>query len=347
LDKQTFSKRLTRSFLLMTAATGLADLRKLTTALCMTFVVLWCHGSLGRAADKLRVSHCYIGGAILPLWVAKEAGLYQREGLDVELISIQGNPATAALIAGEIDLLYCIPHNTISAIANGADVTFISSTYNRMQYRIVAAPDIERPQQLKGKTLGVARIHDVAHFYVRLALQRFGMNDQDIRVLAVGGQTDRVLALKSGRVAATIVNPANALILEKSGFRTVIDLESLNFPVVGNMMAARRTTIKERRSVLVRFTRAFVVGLKKIQNEPDFSKKVLAKYLRLQDKAVIEENYRFNSGSYLESVPAIPVEGLRYAVESLIPTVPVAKNLKAESMIDSSILDAALRESGK
>jgi len=331
----------------MTAATGLADLRKLTTALCMTFVVLWCHGSLGRAADKLRVSHCYIGGAILPLWVAKEAGLYQREGLDVELISIQGNPATAALIAGEIDLLYCIPHNTISAIANGADVTFISSTYNRMQYRIVAAPDIEKPQQLKGKTLGVARIHDVAHFYVRLALQRFGMNDQDIRVLAVGGQTDRVLALKSGRVAATIVNPANALILEKSGFRTVIDLESLNFPVVGNMMAARRTTIKERRSVLVRFTRAFVVGLKKIQNEPDFSKKVLAKYLRLQDKAVIEENYRFNSGSYLESVPAIPVEGLRYAVESLIPTVPAAKNLKAESMIDSSILDAALREPGK
>jgi ABC-type nitrate/sulfonate/bicarbonate transport system substrate-binding protein len=156
-----------------------------------------------------------------------------------------------------------------------------------------------------------------------------------------------VLALKSGRVAATIVNPANALILEKSGFRTVIDLESLNFPVVGNMMAARRATIKEQRSVLVRFTRAFVAGLKKIQNEPEFSKKVLAKYLRLQDKAVIEENYRFNSGSYLESVPAIPVEGLRYAVESLIPTVPAAKNLKAESMIDTSILDAALREPGK
>src|SRR5215467_5488982 len=156
---------------------------RLATGLFLTIVALLGSESLGRAAVKLRVSHCYMGGAILPLWVAKEAGLYQREGLDVELISIQGNPATAALIAGEIELLYCVPHNTISAIANGADVTFISSTYNRMQYRIVAAPDIERPQQLKGKTLGVARIHDVAHFYVRLALQRFGMNDQDIRVL--------------------------------------------------------------------------------------------------------------------------------------------------------------------
>src|SRR5712691_4764886 len=120
--------------------------------------------------------------------------------------------------------------------------------------------------------------------------------DQDIRVVAVGGQNDRVLALKSGRVAATIVNPANALVLEKSGFKTVIDLESLNFPVVGNMMAARRATVKERRPVLVRFMRAFIAGLKKIQNEPEFSKKVLAKYLRLRDKAVIEENYRFNSG---------------------------------------------------
>jgi NitT/TauT family transport system substrate-binding protein len=314
----------------------------------LIIVVLCCSESLGRAADKLRVSHCYIGGAVLPLWIAKEAGLYQREGLDVELIWIQGNPATAALIAGEIDLLHCIPHNTISAIANGADIVFISSIYNRMQYRIVGTADIEKPQQLKGKTIGVARVYDVAHFYIRLALQRFGMNaDQDVRLISAGGQSDRVLALKSGRVAATIVNPANALILEKSGFRTVIDLESLNFPVVGNMMAARRTTIKERRSVLVRFTRALVAGLKKIQNEPEFSKKVLAKYLRLQDKAVIEENYRFNSGSYLESVPAIPVEGLRYAVESLIPTVPAAKNWKAESMIDTSILDAALREPGK
>ena len=216
-----------------------------------------------------------------------------------------------------------------------------------MQYRIVAAPDIERPQQLKGKTLGVARIHDVAHFYVRLALRRFGMNDQDIRVLAVGGQTDRVLALKSGRVAATIVNPANALVLEKSGFKTIIDLETLNFRVVGDMTAAKRATVRERRQVLIRFMRAFLVSLKKIQNEPDFSKKVLAKYLRLQDKAVIDENYRFNSGNYLESVPAIPLEGLRYAVESLIPTVPAAKSLRAESMIDTTILDAALQEPGR
>ncbi|HTN69547.1 MAG TPA: ABC transporter substrate-binding protein [Methylomirabilota bacterium] len=312
------------------------------------FAVVFLFPSIGFPVDKLRVSHCYIGGAILPLWIAKEAGLYQREGLDVELISIQGNPATAALVAGEIDLLYCIPHNTISAIANGADVVFISSIYNRMQYRIVAGPDIERPQQLRGKIIGVARVHDVSHFYIRLALQRFGMNaDQDIRVIAVGGQSDRVLALKSGRVAATIVNPANALVLEKSGFKTVIDLESLNFPVVGNVMAARRATVKERRPILVRFMHAFVAGLKKIQNEPEFSKKVLAKYLRLQDKAVIEENYRFNSGPYLERVPTIPLEGLRYAIESLIPTVPAAKNLKAESMIDTSILDAALREPGK
>jgi len=98
----------------MPVANKLAHCRRLATGLFLTFIVLCCSESLGRAADKLRVSHCYIGGAILPLWVAKEAGLYQREGLDVELISIQGNPATAALIAGEIDLLYCIPHNTIS-----------------------------------------------------------------------------------------------------------------------------------------------------------------------------------------------------------------------------------------
>ena len=268
--------------------------------LFLAVVFLFVGESSGRAADKLRVSNCFIGGAILPLWLAQDAGLFQREGLDVELIWIQGNPAVAALISGEIDLLHCIPHNVISAMAGGAELVFISSVFNRMQYRIVATPGIDRPEQLKGKVLGIARVHDVSHFYTRLALQEIGMNaDQDIRVVAVGGQNDRVLALKSGRVAATILNPANALILEKSGFKTVIDLESLNFPVVGNMQAVKRSAVKERRAILVKFMRAFIGGMRKIQSEPELSKKVLAKYLRLQDKAIIEENYRFNSGSYL------------------------------------------------
>jgi len=90
--------------------------------------------------------------------------------------------------------------------------------------------------------------------------------------------------------------------------------------------------------------RAFISAMRKIQSEPELSKKVLAKHLRLQDKTIIEENYRFNSGSYLESVPTIPPERLRYAVESLIPTVPAAKNLRAESLIDTTILNEALRE---
>ena len=295
------------------------------------------------AADKLRVSNCYIGGAILPLWLAKDAGFYAREGLDVEQIWIQGNPAVSSLMSGEIDLLYCIPHNVIGAIANGADLQFIASIYNRMQYRIVAAPGIEKIEQLKGKLLGIARIHDVSHFYVRLALKKFGMNaDQDVRVISTGGQADRTLALKNGRVAATILNPAYALSLEKDGFKTILDIETLNFPVVGNMTAARRSMLKERRPVAVRFVRALAASMKKIQEDPELSKKVLAKYLRLQDKAIIEENYRFNSGKFLEAFPTIPMEGLRYAIESLVPTVPAAKNLKAEALVDTSILaDAA------
>jgi NitT/TauT family transport system substrate-binding protein len=299
----------------------------------------WFSANSLQASDKLRVSNCYIGGAILPLWMAKDAGFYAREGLDVEQIWIQGNPSTSALIAGEIDLLYCIPHNVIGAMANGADLQFIASIYNRMQYRIVAAPGIDRVEQLKGKLLGIARIQDVSHFYVRLALKKFGMNaDTDIRVIATGGQSDRTLALKNGRVAATILNPAYAMSLERDGFKTILDIETLNFPVVGNMTAARRLFLKEQRPVAVRFIRALVASMRKIQEDPELSKKILARNLRLQDKAIIEENYRFNSGKFLEAFPTLPMDGLRYAIDSLVPTVPAAKNLKAEGLIDPSIL---------
>jgi len=193
-------------------------------------------------------------------------------------------------------------------------------------------------EQLRGKVVGVARLHDVAHFYLRLALKRFGMSDRDVQMAAVGGQNDRVLALKNGRVAATILNPANALVLEKSGFKTILDIDSLNFPVIGNATAVRRAMVKERRPVIVRFVRALAASMKKIQEDPELSKKVLARNLRLQDKAIIEENYRFNSGKNLESFPTLPLDGLRYAIDSLIPTVPNAKNLKAEALVDLSIL---------
>ena len=276
--------------------------------------------------------------------MAKDAGFYAREGLDVEQIWIQGNPAAAALIAGEIDILYCIPHNIISAMAGGADLQFVASIYNRMQYRIVAAAGIDKIEQLKGKIVGIARIHDVSHFYFRLALQRFGMNaERDVRMAAVGGQNDRVLALKNGRVAATILNPANAMVLESSGFKTILDMETLNFPVVGNMTAVRRSMLKERRPAVVKFLRALLASMKKIQDDPELSKKVLAKNLRLQDKAIIEENYRFNSGKYLESIPTMPLDGLRYAIDSLVPTVPNAKSLRAEALIDPSVLAEAVK----
>ena len=112
--------------------------------------------------------------------------------------------------------------------------------------------------------------------------------EKDVRFLSTGGQADRTLALKNGRVQASILNPAYALTLEKDGFKTILDLETLNFPVLGNMTSTRRAFLKEKRPLAVRFVRALAASMKRIQDDPELSKKVLAKNLRLQDKAIIE-----------------------------------------------------------
>ena len=297
------------------------------------------------SADKLRVGHCYIGGAILPLWMPREEGFFKRQGLDVELVWIQGGLAFASLIAGDVDLVYCVPHLGISAIAGGADLVFLGSVYNRMQLRIVAEPGIEKLEQLKGKLIAIGRLNDVPYFYLRLALQSFGVNpEQDIKFVFVPGQNERVLALKNGRAAATILNPANAMMLEKVGFKTVLDLATLGFPVVGSTLTVRQRTVSEGRPILVKFLKALVQGIEKVQGDPETSKKILVKYLRLQDKDIVDENYRFNSGKNLEKIPWIPLQGMRYAIDFLSPTVPAVKKLKPESLIDHSLLEEALKE---
>jgi ABC-type nitrate/sulfonate/bicarbonate transport system substrate-binding protein len=140
------------------------------SALLGSIAALCCLPQSSHAADKLRVSNCYIGGAILPLWMAQDAGFYAREGLDVEQIWIQGNPAVASLISGEIDLLYCIPHNAIGAPP--AAPTCSLSPAPTIACSTASSPRraSTRPSS-KGKLLGIARIHDVPHFYVRLALR--------------------------------------------------------------------------------------------------------------------------------------------------------------------------------
>jgi ABC-type nitrate/sulfonate/bicarbonate transport system substrate-binding protein len=248
-------------------------------------------------------------------------------------------------MSGEIDLLYCLPHTSLAAAAQGAELVFLASFINRVQFRIVASHEIQKIDQLKGKLLAVSRLHDVAHFYFRLALKSFGINpEKDVQFIAIGGQHDRMLALKSGRVAATVLGPTQAGMMEKIGFKTVLDLETFGLPVVGNVLAAKRNSTRDRRPALIQFLKGMLAGMERIPDDPETSKKVLAKYLRLKDRDFIEENYRLNSVEYLKQAPFLSVEGLRYIIDSLLPTLPAAKNLKAEALIDHSLLEDALKE---
>ena len=113
-------------------------------------------------------------------------------------------------------------------MASGADLQFIASIYNRMQYRIVAATGIDKVEQLKGKVVGIARIHDVSHFF-GVSPDR-SLAPDEAREISTGGRPTDTLALKNGRVAATILNPANAMVLENAGFKTILDIETLELP---------------------------------------------------------------------------------------------------------------------
>jgi NitT/TauT family transport system substrate-binding protein len=284
-------------------------------------------------------------------FVSKQLGLFQKHGINIELISFPGGTVgLQALFAGDIQFATSDGVAGLSANLRGANLYFIAGMINTFPFSILSRPEIRTPQELRGKKIVISRYGSSSDTAVRAAVEKYDLKpDKDVIILQGGGQSERFAALKAGAVDAAIVSPPLNLAGRKMGFNEVIDLSESGVAYSHQQIVAIKDFLDRNPDTVMRTLRALIEGLAAWK---DPAKKSLvmghvAKYLRLdpeKNKDQIEETYRYYSKTF-PTKPYSTAEGLGFTAQILKKNRPEAKDLQAKDFLNNRFV-AELEKEG-
>jgi len=280
-------------------------------------------------------------------WIAEEAGLFRKYELDFQLVYISSAPmVTAALLGGDAQIAISGAEAIVRAHAQGAtDLVLVASAKNTLTHSILAKPEIKKPEDLKGKKLGVSRLGSNSHYFVIQALRKNGMEPTDVTFIQTGGQVENLAALFSGAVdAATMTGPSGGTKAAAQGFRYVIYGPDLHIPFAAATLVTRRSTISARGPAIEKFVKVTAEAMKILFLDKDLTYKVLAKQLRISDKKLLDAAYD-EEIKVLEPRLEFKNEALQAIIDETGKVDARAKKIKPHDLIDRRYLDN-LQKSG-
>jgi len=285
----------------------------------------------------------------IPLWVAKEEGLFKRYGTDPDLILIEGSTRGAqALISGDIRVMGMGGQPVISARARGSDLVMIAGMVNKMNYIIASAAAVKKPEDLKNKRIGAAQAGTASYHAVLLGLKHWGLDARRdrITILQLGNQGARVASLQSGGSDAIIVNPGLGPTLKARGFHILADFTELPIPYPQQTISVREQSLRTDADFFERVMRGVVAGnvFSLDPRNKERVKRITAKYLRLEKVDQAEEHYQ-SALKVMALKPYVDVAGISSMIEFIAETDPLVAKVKPEMVINHSILKK-LDESG-
>ena len=298
------------------------------------------HAQAAAAPDRLIGLHsAQVLSQSMP-WIAQEAGLFKKYDLDFRLVFIPSSPvATAATLSGDAEIGVTGAIGNVRAFVQGStDLVFIAGMKNILTHNLLAKPDVKRPEDLKGKKVGVGRFGGNTHYFVIQALKKFGMDaTKDIQMIQTGGGPETVASLLGGNVeAAAIVAPGDFVAASK-GYRYVINGAELRIPYGATAVVTLRSLIAKRGPVIGRFMRSMAEASKIMHSDKAFVYKVIGKYMRITDTKILDASYQSEVPS-MEQRLEIHDAALQASLDEIAPLDARAKAIKPAEMIDRRYL---------
>lgn len=316
-------------------------LKFFSLAWTMTLLMVTALTAAPAQADE-RVRVAYISdspGSSSPFWIAKEAGLFKKHGLDAELIFINGSTrGVQSLIAGEIDFAGAVGTSAINGRLAGGDVIIVNSMVNTLPYYIIGKPEIKSPEQMKGRSAATHIPGTSADFALRLALRRFGIDYNEIKAVMVGGTTARVAAVIKGQLDYTMVTEPGKISGEKAGLKLIVDMAKLQIPFQFTCGVTSSRMIRERPEAVQRFVRAMAESVHFFKNKKAETIQIMSKYTRGQKPAVLEGTWTAYS-ELLEEDTRPTLEGLQDTLSVQAAWDLKAANAKAADFVDLRFVD--------
>ena len=271
-------------------------------------------------------------------WIAKDAKIYEKNGLDVEIVLLRGSgQSSQALLGGSLFAAPVALPQLMLANLNGADMVNVAHTIASASSKLLVRPEIKTPLDLRGKKVATSSIGSLGDFLFRYALRKYGINpDREITWLSIGTNAERLQALLTGVIdGADVTYPAD-IQAERKGFRVLIDArKEITFPTTS--VVTRRKIIREDRDTVMRFVRSHVEAIAFHKLNKDFALKVLTKYVRTTDPEFLEGSYNLFKQDFI-AAPYPITKGLEPTYDYVAQTRPDIRNHKPEEFVDASFV---------
>ena len=288
------------------------------------------------AAEKINTSYISVSpGSSSIIWVAKDARIFEKHGLDATIIFISGSVrGIQAILAGEIPIGEGGGPGLASARLAGADVVAIAGNVNVLPYYLVAQPGIKRPEDLRGKIGGNHIAGTTAEFALRVGLKKLGLDPlKDVNLRVIGGTMDRMIALQKGIVNFTVATEPGKAMAEKLGFPTIVDLAAMQIPFPQNGVYTSTRFIREHPDTVRRYMRAYVEAIHFYKTRKEETIRISQKYSRLEDRKAQEETWEWHT-KYIPSAPYPPIDGYQLILQDMAEKNPKAAQANAKDYVD-------------
>ena len=299
--------------------------------------VLIAHATPLSAAERIYTAYFSPApGASAVIWVAKEARLFEKHGLDVAPVLIPSSVRTLqAILAGESAIAESAGPAAASARLAGGDVVALAGSVNILTYYFVTLPGIKRTEDLKGKIGANQSPGTIADFALRVSLRKLGLDPmKDVSLRSIGVLYDRIAAMQKGIVQFTVVTEAEKPIVDKLGYSVLLDLISLKIPFPQRGIYTTGKLIKEQPDTVRRYIRAYVEAIHYFKTRKEETMQILRKYSRVEDRGVLEHTQSWFSQNMPE-YPYPPLDGYQVVLQEMVLGNPKAAALNPKELVDA------------
>lgn len=275
---------------------------------------------LAKPGDRpapLRVSTCAVSGGFVHLYTGLDNGLFDKYGLRLDNIFIRGSAQNlAALASDEVQFTYCAADGTIPGLATGIDVKLVASPLVKLPYVLVARKEIKRPEELKGKAMGVARAGDLSDRLSRAVVKKFGMPPDAVTIRPIGGsQGERYQAMAANVVQAIVITPPLDVRAKNEGFNVLYRLIDLELPFIYSSVHTSHKMLRERPEIVQRMVAAFAEIVHFVEKNPAKAKAAIAKAMRTKDEEALQSSYNVYAKEIVDRTMLVPAKSVAEAVE--------------------------------
>ena len=312
-------------------------LRRVTAGIFSLALLCW-YSVPQAQLNRLNVGYSAISADQLPAWVAKDAGIFEKNGLNVDLIFFTGGSTSIlALVSGDVPITQVSGPGVVNSVLAGSDAAFVAAGITSLNYVLVGKPGVTKPEQLKGGSVAISRFGSATDSIARFALKKIGFTPgKDVTIVQVGSGPDRFNAA----LTAAVINPPSSFLAEKRGLVVLADVAKMGLVFQHTGAVTTRRFIREHTDTVQRYVRSHMEAVARIWTDKEATVKALGKYMGGGvERSILERSRDDILTEALLSKKQYPsLEGLKTVLEDIGERDPRAKTAKPEQFVDFTFI---------